>query len=137
MKGAQEAHEAIRPTARLREPDAIKRFLRDDQFRLYNLIWQRIVASQMADALFDVTTVDIEATARAGRPVPPARDEHTAQVPRLPPGLRGRQGRGRRGRGVGNNPLPPLAQSDALNLLQVLPDQHFTEPPHATPRQAS
>ncbi len=67
VKGAQEAHEAIRPTHVRREPEAVRSFLNNDQFRLYNLIWQRMVASQMADALFDVTTIDIEATPSDGR----------------------------------------------------------------------
>jgi len=67
VKGAQEAHEAIRPTHVRREPETVRRFLNNDQYRLYNLIWQRMVASQMADALFDVTTADIEATPSDGR----------------------------------------------------------------------
>src|SRR5207302_475864 len=58
-KGAQEAHEAIRPTSVLREPDRIKRYLTADQQKLYQLIWQRAVASQMADAQIDITSVDI------------------------------------------------------------------------------
>jgi DNA topoisomerase-1 len=62
QKGAQEAHEAIRPTSVQREPDAIKRYLTADQHKLYTLIWQRMVASQMADAVFDATSVDITAT---------------------------------------------------------------------------
>ena len=60
-KGAQEAHEAIRPTRIQREPSLIKKYLNANQFRLYDLIWKRMVASQMAAALFDNTTVDIEA----------------------------------------------------------------------------
>src|SRR5262249_52518689 len=62
-KGAQEAHEAIRPTSVERVPDAIKSQLTSDQARLYKLIWQRLVASQMASAVFDSVTVDISATA--------------------------------------------------------------------------
>ncbi|MGH2601623.1 MAG: type I DNA topoisomerase, partial [Dehalococcoidia bacterium] len=62
QKNAQEAHEAIRPTSVLREPEAIKRHLTPDQLKLYTLIWQRMVASQMADAVFDQTSVDILAT---------------------------------------------------------------------------
>jgi DNA topoisomerase-1 len=60
-KGAQEAHEAIRPTGARREPDALRRVLNSDQFRLYDLIWKRFVASQMAAAVFDSTGVDIAA----------------------------------------------------------------------------
>ena len=60
-KGAQEAHEAIRPTSARREPASLKTSLNRDQMRLYTLIWQRMVASQMADAVYDQTTVDVEA----------------------------------------------------------------------------
>ena len=67
VKGAQEAHEAIRPTSVMREPNAIRGYLKPDQLRLYTLIWQRFVASQMADAVFDVTTVEIEARAPSAR----------------------------------------------------------------------
>src|SRR5581483_1325039 len=65
-KGAQEAHEAIRPTDVLREPDQVRRFLTPDQQKLYQLIWQRMVASQMADAVLDLTSVDIEARPEQG-----------------------------------------------------------------------
>ncbi|HKZ69411.1 MAG TPA: type I DNA topoisomerase, partial [Anaerolineales bacterium] len=60
-KGAQEAHEAIRPTSVMREPKAIEQFLTKEQFKLYQLIWQRFVASQMAAAVYDTVSVDIEA----------------------------------------------------------------------------
>ena len=59
VKGAQEAHEAIRPTSVMREPEAMRRFLTNDQARLYDLIWKRMVASQMSDALFDSTSISI------------------------------------------------------------------------------
>ena len=60
--GAQAAHEAIRPTSVLRRPDDLKPYLNRDQLRLYRLIWERFVASQMSPAVFDTLTVDIEAT---------------------------------------------------------------------------
>ncbi|MDD2671485.1 MAG: type I DNA topoisomerase, partial [Syntrophales bacterium] len=60
-KGAQEAHEAIRPTDPLRDPDSIKNFLTEEQYRLYNLIWRRFIACQMVPAIIDQTIVDIEA----------------------------------------------------------------------------
>ena len=63
-KGAQEAHEAIRPTSVLRRPDQVKGHLSPDQFRLYTLVWQRFVASQMEAAVMDVTSVDIAAAVR-------------------------------------------------------------------------
>lgn len=59
-KGAQEAHEAIRPTSALRRPEDVKQYLARDQFRLYNLIWERFVASQMSSAVFDAMTADIK-----------------------------------------------------------------------------
>ena len=63
VKGAQEAHEAIRPTSALRTPDRLRTFLNSEQIRVYDLIWKRFVASQMADAQVDRTTVDIHASA--------------------------------------------------------------------------
>ena len=83
-KGAQDAHEAIRPTYLDRDPESIKRFLGKDEYALYRLIWNRFVASQMRPALFDETIVDIE----AGR-VPAAREGLDHEVPRLPRRLRG------------------------------------------------
>jgi DNA topoisomerase-1 len=62
-KDAQDAHEAIRPTSVAFTPESIRRYLSDEQFRLYRMIWQRFVASQMTQAVFDQTTVDIEAKA--------------------------------------------------------------------------
>src|SRR5205807_557713 len=63
-KGAQDAHEAIRPTSALRTPDSVSSFLSKDELALYKLIWQRFVASQMMPALFDQTTIDINAGSR-------------------------------------------------------------------------
>ena len=62
VKGAQEAHEAIRPTSFMRDPESLRNALNREQFNLYQLIWQRALASQMADAKFDQTTVDITAS---------------------------------------------------------------------------
>ena len=60
-KGAQEAHEAIRPTQPARTPESVRKFLEPDQFKLYELIWRRFMASQMADAVYDTVTADIRA----------------------------------------------------------------------------
>ena len=65
-KGAQEAHEAIRPTSSMRTPKALKNYLDKDQYRLYELIWKRFVSSQMTPAAFDVTDVSIEAKPEGG-----------------------------------------------------------------------
>jgi DNA topoisomerase-1 len=129
VKGAQEAHEAIRPTSVFRTPDDLKRSLTNDQHRLYNLIWQRMVASQMADALFDVTTAEIEATPSQGQEVYLLRATNTQL--RFP-GFRQVYVEGRdeeEEETLGTNPLPELAADDPLKLLELLPEQHFTEPP--------
>ena len=129
VKGAQEAHEAIRPTSVQREPDAIRRFLNNDQHRLYILVWQRMVASQMADALFDVTTVDIEAAQSSGRDPLLLRATNT-QLQFA--GFRQVYEEGRDDdteEDLGKNPLPALTAQDALRALDFSPEQHFTEPP--------
>ncbi len=129
VKGAQEAHEAIRPTSVMREPDAVKRFLTPDQFKLYNLVWQRFVASQMADAEFDVTTADIDAR-------PPSGQAYLLRATNTQLRFAGfRQvyieghDEGDEEEDVGNNPLPALTDGDPLRLLELTPEQHFTEPP--------
>jgi DNA topoisomerase-1 len=129
VKGAQEAHEAIRPTHVRREPEAVRSFLNNDQFRLYNLIWQRMVASQMADALFDVTTIDIEATPSDGRNPLLLRATNT-QLQFA--GFRQVYIEGRDDdteEDLGTNPLPSLSEADVLRALGFFPEQHFTEPP--------
>ena len=129
VKGAQEAHEAIRPTSVRREPDAVKRYLNNDQYRLYNLIWQRMVACQMADALFDVTTADIHATPSGDGAVLLLRATNT--LLRFP-GHRQVYEEGRddgEEEDVGNNPLPDMAKNDPLDLKELFPEQKFTEPP--------
>src|SRR6202046_1033059 len=65
-KEAQAAHEAIRPTSAMRHPDQVKQYLKEDEFKVYKLIWQRFVASQIMPAVFDQTTVDIDAKAKSG-----------------------------------------------------------------------
>src|SRR5258706_3121198 len=65
-KGAQDAHEAIRPTSSLRTPESLEKFLAEDELKLYRLIWMRFVASQMTPAVFDQTTIDVETKGKAG-----------------------------------------------------------------------
>jgi DNA topoisomerase-1 len=127
-RGAQEAHEAIRPTSIRREPAAIRRSLTPDQYRLYSLIWQRMLASQMADALYDSLTIDVEATPPSGQDVYLFRATENVlcfpgyrqlyQEPADNGSLEGTQRR-----------LPSLVARQELTLLAVLPEQHFTEPP--------
>ena len=130
-RGAQEAHEAIRPTSIRREPGSIRRALSADQYRLYNLVWQRMLASQMADALYDNVAVDVVAH-------PSTSAERRATSDYL---LRATSSRLRfagyrtlyqesvddgedEERG-----LPPLSAGEALRLVALKPEQHFTEPP--------
>lgn len=123
---AQEAHEAIRPTSVYREPEAIQKFLDRDQFRLYELIWRRFLQSQMAPAILEQTVADILA-------LPPvSRQEYlfraTGSVVRFPGFLvvyQDEEG----GPSAGEKFLPPLWEGEPLDLVQLLPLQHFTEPP--------
>ncbi|MGQ9572173.1 MAG: type I DNA topoisomerase [Dehalococcoidia bacterium] len=130
VKRAQEAHEAIRPTSVHREPEKVRPYLDRDQHRLYTLIWERMVASQMADALYDVTTVDIEAKPSADRDVYLFRAVNTQLAF---PGYRylytEAREEGEKEEDLGKNPLPELVAGDLLRLLGLFPEQHFTEPP--------
>jgi len=131
VKGAQEAHEAIRPTSVYREPASLRPYLNNEQQRLYALVWQRMVASQMADAVYDVTSADIEATPLGGgKPRPYIFRAANTQL--AFPGYRQLYTEARdegEEEDVGKNPLPELAAGDLLRLLGLFPEQHFTEPP--------
>jgi DNA topoisomerase I len=129
-KGAQEAHEAIRPTSVMRQPQSIKEFLNRDQMRLYQLIWQRFVSSQMEAAVYDTLSVEITGTGSgqefllraSGSSVKfpgflvvyeEARDEDQASSEeeenmRIPGGI---------------------SEGQAQRLVKILPEQHFTQPP--------
>ncbi len=127
-KRAQEAHEAIRPTSVLREPSALRGVLSRDQLRLYTLVWQRFVACQMADAVFDLTTVQVEARPADGSGALLLRaSESVLRFPgyrQLYEEMRDEGGEEEEGRG-----LPELAVGDALRAAKIRPEQHFTEPP--------
>jgi len=127
-KGAQEAHEAIRPTSAQREPAAIRKALTSDQNKLYSLIWQRMLASQMADAVFDQVSVDIDAKAPAH--AQPYLLRASASHMRFP-GFRQVyiEGRDTASDEDEEKSLPELSAADLLRLLEVQPEQHFTEPP--------
>jgi DNA topoisomerase-1 len=129
QRGAQEAHEAIRPTSAQRLPDAVEAHLERDQARLYRLIWQRAVASQMAEARFDQVSVDIVATASAAD-APTYLLRATGQTMRFD-GFRRVyfEGRDDSPDEDQESQLPPLTAEQALRLLEVLPEQHFTQPP--------
>ena len=141
---AQEAHECIRPTSVRREPDTIKDYLDKDQYRLYQLVWKRFVASQMPPAIYDVTAVDIKAGRLQAGSEPPAGDALKPFLDALLylfrvagstvafPGfllvyeeakdedaIKEEEG----------GPLPPLDIGEILDLLRLIPEQHFTQPP--------
>ena len=123
-RGAQEAHEAIRPTRTHREPALIKKYLNGNQFRLYDLIWKRMVASQMAAALFDNTTVDIEGKNHDDYLLRTAASVNTF------PGFITLYSEGRdEDEDEGKGTLPQLVKGDELRLLGVYPEQRFTQPP--------
>ncbi len=127
-KGAQEAHEAIRPTGISRTPDKISEFLNRDQLKLYKLIWQRFVASQMSDAVYDTMTIDVSAKMKenylfrsSGSTIrfqgflilyEEAADEDASQDDmqnmRFPEGM---------------------TEGQKQKLLRLIPEQHFTQPP--------
>ncbi|MFC2020935.1 type I DNA topoisomerase [Chloroflexota bacterium] len=130
VKGAQEAHEAIRPTRIMREPSQIKKYLNNNQFRLYELIWKRMVASQMAAAIFDNTTVDIEARCRETNNDYLLRT--SSSVNRFPGFivLYMEQKDADEEEEEKLSSLPQLEKGDLLKLLGLFPEQHFTQPPH-------
>jgi DNA topoisomerase-1 len=127
-KAAQAAHEAIRPTSAVRHPDQIKQYLKEDEFKVYKLIWQRFVASQITPAVFDQTTVDIDAKSGAEtfwfrvtgsvlkfdgflKVYEEAKDTKDEEEEEL------------------KHKLPPLEPGQRLTLRELKPEQHFTEPP--------
>jgi DNA topoisomerase-1 len=131
VKGAQEAHEAIRPTSIYAEPDAIKKFLSPEQHKLYDLVWRRMLASQMTDAVFDATRVEIDAeSVKSGTHYD---FRATGSVLKFA-GFRKLYLEGTDSSN-GDKPdnatdlLPLLEDGDPLNLLTLTPEQHFTQPP--------
>jgi len=126
-KDAQEAHEAIRPTDVTRTPEDVRKYLKEDQFKLYQLIWQRFVASQMMPAIFDQTTIDISAgdyTFRATGMVQKFAGYlsvyQTAAVD-IADDDKNEEDEG--------NALPRVEEGQTLRLDKIRPDQHFTQPP--------
>ena len=141
---AQEAHECIRPTSVRREPDAIKPHLDSSQYKLYRLIWQRFVASQMKPAIFDVTSVDVKADRLEPGTVVPTGNALKAFLDALRylfrvtgsklvfPGFLSVYEEGRDEDAAAEDdagPLPPLAVGEVLDLIRLIPEQHFTKPP--------
>jgi DNA topoisomerase-1 len=120
-KGAQEAHEAIRPSGVTRRPQDVKAYLSKDELALYDLIWRRFVASQMTPAVFDLTTVDISAGDYLFRA--------TASVLKFPGFTKVYQESVEVDEEGKSAKLPPLVQGDLLKLRDFDPQQHFTKPP--------
>jgi DNA topoisomerase I len=133
-EGAQDAHEAIRPTSVLHTPESLAKVLKRDELRLYQLIWERFIASQMAPAVFDQTTVDVKAaerfTFRATGSVlkfagftavyEEGVDDAPAANGAAPP-----NGKGAKARPI----LPKIDEGEVLDAKAIEPKQHFTEPP--------
>jgi len=133
-KNAQEAHEAIRPTAANILPNDIEKHLEADQFRLYSLIWKRTVACQMAPAIFDTVAVDLLAgtpeQARAAN-APPRTVLRANGSTLVKPGYISvyQEGMDDVVQDDSDHVLPPMQEGDRVKLTQVVPNQHFTEPP--------
>ncbi len=128
-KDAQEAHEAVRPTDVSRAPEDVRKYLEDDVFKLYQLIWQRFVASQMLPAVFDQTSIDITAgdyTFRATGSV--QKFDGFLRVYQMPAANADRDDDEKDEENEGKA-LPRVTEGQMLRLDQIRPDQHFTEPP--------
>src|SRR5688572_24201763 len=130
----QDAHEAVRPTDPTRRPDEVRKFLSPDQFKLYQLVWQRFMASQMAPAVFDTTTLDFDI------PIGPQPDigkrsylfRATGSVVKFQGFLalyREAHEEGEHKALEDEQPLPLIDKGEAVPCKSITPSQHFTEPP--------
>jgi DNA topoisomerase-1 len=128
-KDAQDAHEAIRPTAAIRTPEELQRFLAEDELKLYRLIWMRFVASQMTPAVFDQTTIEVTANGKDGLDY---LFRATGSVPKFDGFLavyeEGKDQKDEEDEELRHR-LPAVTQGEVLRLKALLPEQHFTEPP--------
>lgn len=116
-QSAQDAHEAIRATSAMRRPDDIKQYLSKDQFKLYQLIWARFIASQMKPAVYDTVRVDIEQNGVMFR-------ANGSQIK-----FKGYQAVYTDSKSEKDNMLPELEEGDRIKLDSLEPNQHFTQPP--------
>ncbi len=140
---AQDAHEAIRPTNVAYTPDSIRKYLSDEQFRLYKLIWQRFVSSQMTPAVFDQTTVDIVAKAKQaydfrvtgsvlkfdGHLRFEEEDKRARQAAKGQAAAKAAEQSDADGEEEAERRLPELSEGEALRLEKLDPQQKFTQPP--------
>ena len=125
---AQDAHEGIRPTEPTRRPEDVKRYLKDDQFKLYQLIWQRFMASQMAPAVFDTTTVDFDLAGDGRRYL----FRSTGSVIKFTGFLalyREAREDGEARALEDEQELPAVEAGERVPVQEVTPAQHFTQPP--------
>jgi DNA topoisomerase-1 len=127
-KSAQDAHEAIRPTSAQYAPEDVTAYLAEDELKLYRLIWQRFIASQMMPAVFDQTTVDITATGKDGAQY---LFRETGSVPKFD-GFQAVYQEGKDQKDEEDEELkhkiPPLTEGEELTFRSIQPEQHFTEP---------
>ncbi len=128
-KEAQEAHEAIRPTSMQYSPEAVARYLQEDELKLYRLIWLRFVASQMTPALFDQTAIEVLAR---GRDQAEYLFRATGSVRKFDGFMavyeEGKDQQDEEDEEL-KHKLPPVAEGEKLKLRRLSPEQHFTEPP--------
>ncbi|MXZ28394.1 MAG: type I DNA topoisomerase [Gammaproteobacteria bacterium] len=127
-RNAQEAHEAIRPTSIARAPETLKSHLDSDQYRLYDIIWRRAVASQMSDAVYDRVSAEFtpgKTAPGAAETTPAGRFRATGNTLAHPGFLKvlARSADSR------DKALPPLATGETLDVRELATEQHFTEPP--------
>ena len=133
-KNAQDAHESVRPTDPTRRPDDVRKYLSPDQFKLYQLIWQRFMGSQMAPAVFDTTTVDFDIPAKAQPQI--GRRSYLFRSTGSIIKFQGFLALYREAREEGDskaledeNELPVIEVGENIPVQAITPSQHFTEPP--------
>lgn len=121
-KNAQEAHEAIRPTSAMRLPESIRSHLKDEQFKLYNLIWQRTISSQMIDATLHTVAVDLTAANHTFRANGSTVVDPGFMVVYL-------EDQDDKPKDNDEKILPSMEEGDKIEIQEIIADQHFTEPP--------
>ncbi len=126
-KGAQEAHEAIRPTSVMRTPESVKQYLTGPQYKLYSLIWRRFVASQMLPAVYKTLSVDVLAGPEDARKKPYLLRATGSEL--IFAGFLKVYSEGAEKDESLSVKIPPLTVGELLDLIKLIPEQHFTQPP--------